>query len=61
MTFHFAHMAPPGAATLAPRWVHCPLTHRRVMHWDRPGDVPVIPAQHEPVPAAPLQAGSRAA
>ena len=65
MTFHFAHMAPPGAASalaqtppacthaprsgLAARWVRCPLTQRLVMHWDRP----TIPAQHVSLPPAP--------
>ena len=55
MTFHFAHLAPPGATPrtdLAARWVRCPLTHRLVMHWDRRGHGPAIPAQHAPVPAA---------
>lgn len=73
MIFHFAHMAPPGASRTAPRaalsrraglaghWVQCPLTHRLVMLWDRPGDDPAIPAQHEPVPVACPLTGSRAA
>ncbi|MGY6634644.1 MAG: hypothetical protein ACXIU8_13000 [Alkalilacustris sp.] len=73
MTFHFAHMAPPGAPRTAPRtspsrcaglagrWVLCPLTHRLVMLWDRPGDDPAIPAQHEPVRVACPLTGSRAA
>ena len=54
MTVHFAHLAPPGAVLPrdpAARRVRCPLTRRRVMHWDRHGDDPAIPAQHEPVPA----------
>ena len=63
MTFHFAHMAPPGARStaLVARWVRCPLTHRLVMHWDRPGFDPAIPAQHEPVPVVLPLTGSRAA
>ena len=61
MTFHFPHMAPPGAATRAARWVRCPPTHRLVMHWDRPGFDPAIPAQHEPVPVVLPRTGLRAA
>ena len=64
MTFHFAHLAPPGATPrtdLAARWVRCPLTHRLVMHWDRPGFDPAIPAQHAPVPVALPLTGLRAA
>lgn len=67
MTFHFAHMAPPGApcridrVTNAPalRPGHWPLPRRPVMHWDRSGDDPAIPAQ--PVPAARPLTGARAA
>lgn len=55
MTFHFAHMAPPGAfppTHPTARWVRCPLTHRLVMHWDRPVLPPTIPLQPEPAPVA---------
>ena len=63
MTFHFAHMAPPGArhTALAARWVRFPLTHRLVMHWDRAGFDPAIPAQHAPVPVVLPLTGARAA
>ena len=54
MTFHFAHLAPPGADTLtapAARWVRCPLTRRLVMLWDRPVMPSATPAQPEPAPS----------
>jgi hypothetical protein len=54
MTFHFAHMAPPGAdqrSAPVAHWVLCPLTRRLVMHWDRPAVA--IPAQPEPAARRP--------
>jgi hypothetical protein len=51
MTFHFAHLAPPGAdlvPTLAAAWDRYPLIHRLVVHRGRAP----IPAQPDPLPAA---------
>ncbi len=46
MTFHFAHMAPPGASlrrqTVA-RWLHDPQTGKPVRHWQS-----VQPKQPDP-------------
>lgn len=61
MTFHFAHLAPPGAARsgvrLIARRTRCPQAHRRVLLRDRP----TIPVPHEPVPFALPLPRSRAA
>lgn len=60
MTFHFAHMAPPGAAplrrpALSARWGRCSLTQRLVMLRDRPVIPSAIPEQPEPLPATPAR------